>query len=146
MSRSEVRPTVIFPAEEHCLFGRYSLPVPLRVGDRVGLSGRLDLTRWYIRERSVVPTSTRIRCIVADISRSALCCHSNENRAPISNPPNSPQLEGTLYHYPKLHPGPCSSVRMRRETDRKTHAQTAVATIHFAFSTAHGKCNQRDYN
>jgi len=33
-----------------------------------------------------------------------LCCHSNETRAPIANPPNSAQLEGTRYRSPKLHP------------------------------------------
>jgi len=44
---------------------------------------------------------------LADISHSALCCHSNET------------LEGTPYHSPKLHPGPCSSVGMRRGTDRQ---------------------------
>jgi len=38
--------------------------------------------------------------------------------APIANPPNTAQLEGTLYQSPKLHPGPCSSVGMRRGTDR----------------------------
>ena len=32
---------------------------------------------------------------LADISRPALCCHSNETRAPIANPSNSAQLEGT---------------------------------------------------
>jgi len=32
---------------------------------------------------------------LADILRSALCCHSNETSAPIANPPNSAQLEGT---------------------------------------------------
>ena len=32
---------------------------------------------------------------------------------------NSAQLEGTLYHSPKLHPGLCSSVEMRRGTDRR---------------------------
>ena len=32
---------------------------------------------------------------LADISRSAPCCHSNETRAPIANPPDSAQLEGT---------------------------------------------------
>ena len=42
------------------------------------------------------------------------CCHSNETYAPTANPPNSAQLEGTPYHSPKLHPGPCSSVGMRR--------------------------------
>jgi len=26
---------------------------------------------------------------LADISRSALCCHSNETRAPIAKPPNT---------------------------------------------------------
>ena len=57
---------------------------------------------------------------ISDISRSALCCRSNETRASIANPPNSPQLEGTAYHSPKSHPGPCSSVGMRRGTDRHT--------------------------
>ena len=32
---------------------------------------------------------------LADILRSALCCQRNETRAPITNPPNSAQLEGT---------------------------------------------------
>jgi len=32
---------------------------------------------------------------LADISRSALCCHSNETRAPIPNPSTIAQLEGT---------------------------------------------------
>ena len=32
---------------------------------------------------------------LADILRSVLCCHCNETRAPIANPPNSAQLEGT---------------------------------------------------
>ena len=31
---------------------------------------------------------------LADISRSALCCHSNETRAPIANPSNTAQLGG----------------------------------------------------
>ena len=57
---------------------------------------------------------------LADISRSVLYCHSNETRAPIANPPNSAQLEGTPYHSPKLHLGPCSSVGMRRVTDGQT--------------------------
>jgi len=52
----------------------------------------------------------------------------NTTRAPIANPPNSAQLGGIPYHYPKLHPGPCSSVGMRRrtdtQTDRHAHRQT----------------------
>ena len=39
---------------------------------------------------------------------------------------------------PRLHQGPCSSVRMRRWTDR----QTLVTTIHFALSTTHAKCKE----
>jgi len=77
----------------------------------------------------------------------ALCCHSNANRAPIAYPPNRAQLGGSLYHAPKLHLGPCSSVGVRPRTDRQTHrhtdTQTRVATIHFASSTTHAKCNER---
>jgi len=50
-----------------------------------------------------MPGMERVQAL-ADISRSALCCHSNETRAPIANPPNSAQLEGTLYH-PQVTPG-----------------------------------------
>jgi len=35
---------------------------------------------------------------LADISRSALRCHSNETRTPILNPPNSAQLGKTPYY------------------------------------------------
>ena len=64
---------------------------------------------------------------LADISRSALFCCSNETRALIVNPPNSAQLKGSPYHSPNLHPGPCSSVGVRQETDRpdtQTHRET----------------------
>jgi len=43
---------------------------------------------------------------VADISHSALCCHSNETRAQTANLPNSAQLEGThtiLPSYIRVH-------------------------------------------
>jgi len=63
---------------------------------------------------------------LTDISRSALCCHSNITRAPIANPPNSAQLDNT-YHSPMLHPdnpGQCSSVGMRRGTDRQIDTDT----------------------
>jgi len=39
------------------------------------------------------PSTERVQAF-ADISRSALCCHSNETRASIANPPNTAQLEG----------------------------------------------------
>jgi len=57
------------------------------------------------------PGTERVQAL-ADILRSVLCCHSNKSHAPITNPPNSTQLEGTPYNSPKLHPGPCSSVGM----------------------------------
>jgi len=59
-----------------------------------------------------------------------LRCHSNEIRASIANPPNSAQLEGTLYHSPKLHPGPYSSVGMRRGTDTHTRDQYTFLVIY----------------
>jgi len=50
-------------------------------------------------EREKIPTQNKpgIEQVqaLADISRSALCSHSSENRAPIANTPNSAQLEGT---------------------------------------------------
>jgi len=70
------------------------------------------------------------------------CSHSKATRVPIANPPNSAQLGGSLYHAPKLHPGPCSIVGVRPRTDRHTDTQTRVTTIHFASSTTHAKCNQ----
>jgi len=73
------------------------------------------------------PDIERVQAL-ADISRSALCCHSNETRAPIANPPNMAQLWGTLYHSPKLHPGACSSVGMRRRIDTQTDKHTDIRT------------------
>jgi len=74
---------------------------------------------------------------LADISRSALSCHSNDTRAPLANPPNSAQLEALPF--PNLHPCPCSNVGMRLGTDR--HADER-ARIHFASAMPHAKCNE----
>jgi len=81
----------------------------------------------------------------------ALCCHSNETHAPITNLSNSAQLGGTPYHSSKLHPGPCSSVGVRRGTHThpkaQTHRQMHVINIHFTSSTTHAKCRYlRDVN
>jgi len=67
----------------------------------------------------------------------AVCCHSNVTHAPIANPPSSAQLEDTRYHSPKLHPGPCSSVRMWWG---QTDSHTAVTNIHYTSSMPHSKC------
>ena len=65
---------------------------------------------------------------LADVSRSALCCPSNETRSPIANPPYSAQLEGTSYNSSKLHPGLYSSAGMRRGTV----TQTAVTRLYIS--------------
>jgi len=70
------------------------------------------------------PGRERVQAL-AGISRSALCCHSNETRAPIANLPNNAQLEGTSYRSSKLHPGP-RSMGMRRGTDGHTHRPTHI--------------------
>jgi len=84
------------------------------------------------------PGIERVQAL-ADISRSALCCHSNQIRAPIANPPNSAQLEGTPIPFPP------SYIRVRavvRECgEGQTNTQTAVTNIHFASATPHTKCN-----
>ena len=48
---------------------------------------------WLI----IKPGIERVQAL-ADISRSALCCCSNETRAPIANPPNNAKLECTPDH------------------------------------------------
>ena len=79
----------------------------------------------------VKPVIERVQAL-ADISLSALYCHSNETRA----------LEGT--------PTILSSyIRVRAvvwgcgegQTDRHTDAQMAVVTIYFASAMPHAKCN-----
>jgi len=80
---------------------------------------------------------------LAYILRSALCCHSNETRAQIANPPNSAELEGI----PTIPP---TYIRVRavvwecdkRQADRHTDTQTAVTTVHFA--SAIGVCASRE--
>jgi len=65
----------------------------------------------------IKPGIERVQALT-DILHLVLCCHSNETHAPIANLPNSAQLQGTPYHSPKLHPGPCSNVGMWQGTDR----------------------------
>jgi len=69
------------------------------------------------------------------------CCHSNETRAPIANPPNSAQPEGA----PTIPP---SYIRVRAVVwdaarNRQTDTQTAVANILFASAMPHTKCTQQ---
>jgi len=64
-----------------------------------------------------------------------MCC-SNETRAPVANPSNSAQLEGTIYYSPNLLKGPCSSVRMRRGTERYTDTHRRPWPI-YAFGLGH---------
>jgi len=84
---------------------------------------------------TIQPGIERVQAL-AYISRSALSCHSNETCAPIANPPNSAQLEGT----PTIPP---SYIRVRALVcecgERQT--QTCVTNIHFASATPHAKCN-----
>ena len=85
------------------------------------------------------PGIQRVQAL-AYISRSVLCCRSNETtRAPIANPPNSAQLEGTPYHSPKLHRGSCSSVGIEGQTDRHTQILVFefVCVFVFAFIFRH---------
>ena len=107
---------------------------------------RVDLTSHHTQTRTSFhccryePGTERVQAL-ADIAHSALCCHSNETRAPIANLPNSAQLEGTPYHSPKLHLGLCSSVWMWWGMDRQTDTQMTIANIHFASAMPHVKCN-----
>ena len=69
---------------------------------------------------------------LSDISRSALCRHSNETRAPIANLPNSAQL-GAPNTIPPSYIRVHAVVRECGEgkTDRQTDTETRVTNIHF---------------
>jgi len=97
---------------------------------------RVTSTRWHFAFSAICVQCIRLQAYVL------VCCHSNKTCAPVANPPNTVQLEGTPYHSPKLHPGPCSSVGMRPGTDRQIDTQMAMANIHFASAMPHAKCNQ----
>jgi len=71
------------------------------------------------------------------------CCYSNETRAPIANPSNSAQLEGTPYHSPLNRVREVAWECDEGQTHTQTDTQTAVTTIHFASATPYAKCNKR---
>ena len=90
------------------------------VPQRVAIPERLrdeQLPMCYTNQASRVQASLtfRVRAMLST-------CHSNKTSAPIANPSNSAQLGGTPDRSPKLHPGPCSGVEMRRGTDTQTRA------------------------
>jgi len=72
----------------------------------------------------------------------ALCCHSNETHAPIANPSDSTQLEGTPYHSP-TYIRVCAVVLECGEGQTDTHTD-GVTNIHFALVTPQAKCNERE--
>jgi len=78
------------------------------------------------------------RSLTFRVRNFALCCYSNETRAPIATRSNSAQIGD-----PKLHPGQCSSVGMRPRTDTQD-TQTRVININFASSTTHANCINTD--
>jgi len=67
------------------------------------------------------PGTERVQAL-ADISRSAQCCHSNETHAPIANPPNSAQLKGT----PTIPP---SYIRVHAECGNAARDRQTAVTI-----------------
>jgi len=102
---------------------RYIIKVPERIQ-----TSEIHAVAFYVGHGNNSKQAYSEYRALAHISRSALCSHSNAPRAAIANPPNSARLGSTLYHYPKLHTLPCSSVGMRRGTDRQTDTQTCVTT------------------
>ena len=79
---------------------------------------------WHQYQRGI----ERVQALsLADISRSALCYHSNEARAPIANSLNSAQLESTPTPFPQVTSGSvqqCGNAARDRHTDIYTHRHT----------------------
>ena len=94
--------------------------------------------KCQLKRLEISETGTERVQALADISRSALCCHSNETRTPTANPPNSAQLEAT----PTIHP---TYIRVRAVVwkcgERKTNTQTYRHTEgrdHYTFRLGYG--------
>jgi len=65
-------PLGLLPSCRALYFGRYSFPVPLRVGDWAGLAGWLQ-PRWFARPKTVThPNTNRARHIVTSLMRPTL--------------------------------------------------------------------------
>jgi len=103
---------------------------------------RLSCVTKYYLLTYIKPDTERVQALI-DISRSRYVV--------IATKPDCKSAQqckcttrGTTYHFPKLPPGPCSSVGMRPRTDRHTdtHIQTYVTIIHFASSMTYAKCNK----
>jgi len=88
----------------------------------------------------VEPAIKRVQ-VLADISRSALCCHSNETRAPIANPFNTAHPQP----YPRVTSGSvqlCGNAVKDRQTDIQIDTQAAMTNTHFASAMPHAKSNE----
>jgi len=105
-------------------------------------------------KRFCVSVRDRVQAL-ADISRPALCCHSNETRASIASLPNTAQLKGTPT-IPQVTSGSvqwCGNAardkqtererERERERDRERETPVTKTNIHFASSTTHLKCNKK---
>jgi len=78
---------------------------------------------YYVPLHSTSQTQPGIERVqaLADITRSALCCHSNETHVPTANPLNTAQLEGT----PTILPSISGSLQCgNAAADRPTHRHT----------------------
>jgi len=96
------------------------------------------MQKWREIENTSNPGIERVQ-VLADILRLALCCHSNETRAPIANLSNCAQLEGTPTIPPSYNR--VRTVVWERGEGHQTDTQTAVTDIHFASATPRAKCN-----
>jgi len=89
----------------------------------------VDADTWVVNSNNGQPAIDRVQAL-ADISCSALYAFalykavSLHTCAPMATSPNSAQEGTAWYHSPKRHPGPCSSVGMRRWTDRHADRHT----------------------
>jgi len=114
------------PSKPKTLSGR-------REGVRVGVIPCIGRTGGLASKNSQNATSHRASTkALADISRSALCCHSNETRAPIANPLTIAQLEGTPTippSYIRIRKVQCENAARDRHTDRLTHKRASPLYI-----------------
>jgi len=107
-----------------------------------GASNYYTAVFMSITTTTVTSTSTRWQFAFAAIRICSVCCHSNEIRAPIANPPNGAQLGAPSTILP-------SYIRVRAVVracgEGHTHTQTRVTSIHIASSTTRTSYTKRTF-
>jgi len=113
-----------------CIVDMLSAIITMFTGNNFAKVYKIPVIGRHFRKQIATTKSSKERVqALPDISRSALCCHSNETRAPIANPPNSAQLEGIPTIPPNIRVRAVVWERGEGQTDTQTHRRSRPINI-----------------